>query len=44
LAEPDLSLSETWKRGNLRVVAFVQDRGTRQIRAAASISLARLAR
>ena len=43
-AEPDLSLSETWKRGNLRVVAFVQDRGTRQIRAAASISLARLAR
>jgi hypothetical protein len=42
--QPDLSLSENWKRDNLRVVAFVQDRGTRQIRAASTLSLAPIAR
>jgi len=43
-ANPDLSLPQNWKRENLHVVAFVQDHGTRQIRAASTLSLAEIAR
>ncbi len=40
----DLNLSGNWKRENLHIVAFVQDRGTKQIRAASTRSLAAIAR
>ncbi len=40
VAEPMLTLAPTWKRENLRVVVFVQERKSRRILAAASIPLA----
>jgi len=38
-AESDLSLAGNWKREHLHVVAFVQDRSTRQILGASTVSL-----
>jgi hypothetical protein len=39
-AAPDLALGNNWKRENLHAVAFVQDRSTKRILAASTISLA----
>jgi hypothetical protein len=38
-ATPDLALADNWKRENLHVVAFVQDRSTKRILAASTFSL-----
>ncbi|HXX18007.1 MAG TPA: DUF1223 domain-containing protein [Candidatus Acidoferrum sp.] len=38
-ATPDLTLAANWKRDNLRVVAFVQDRSTKRILGASTLSL-----
>jgi len=38
-AAPDLSLARNWKRENLHVVAFMQDRSTRRILGASTLSL-----
>lgn len=38
-AAPDVTLAGDWKRENLHVVAFVQDRSTRQILGASTLSL-----
>ncbi len=38
-AAPDLSLARNWKRENLHVVAFMQDRSTRRILGASMLSL-----
>ena len=38
-AAPDLSLAGNWRRENLHVVAFVQDRSTRRILGASMLSL-----
>lgn len=38
-AAPDVTLAKSWKRENLHVVAFVQDRATRQILAASTLPL-----
>lgn len=43
-AEPELNLSGNWKCESLHVVAFVQDRATKRILAASSLSLAGLAK
>jgi len=43
-AEPDVRLSGRWKSENLHVVAFVQDRATKQILAASTLSLAEIAK
>lgn len=39
-AEPVAQLAKNWKRENLRVVVFVQQRGSRHILGAAEIPLA----
>ena len=36
---PDVTLAGTWRRENLHVVAFVQDRSTRRVLAASTLSL-----
>jgi hypothetical protein len=36
---PDVTLAGTWRRENLHVVAFVQDRATRRVLAASTLSL-----
>jgi hypothetical protein len=38
-AAPDLTLAPNWKRENLHVVAFMQDRSTRRILGASTLSL-----
>jgi hypothetical protein len=38
-ATPDLALADNWKRENLHVVVFVQDRSTKRILAASTLSL-----
>lgn len=38
-ADPDLSLAEDWKLENLHVVVFAQDRSTRRVLGASTISL-----
>jgi hypothetical protein len=38
-ATPDLSLAPNWKRQNLHVVAFMQDRSTKRILGASMLSL-----
>jgi hypothetical protein len=38
--EPDAKLAKNWKRENLHVVVFVQQRGSRHILGAAEIPLA----
>ena len=38
-AQPELKIDSSWKRPNLRVIAFVQEKHTRHILAAASASL-----
>jgi hypothetical protein len=38
-AAPDLSLARNWKRENLHVVAFMQDRSTRRILGASMLCL-----
>lgn len=39
-AAPEESLAENWKRENLHIVAFVQDRSTRRVLGASTLSLA----
>jgi len=39
-AAPEESLAENWKRENLHIVAFVQDRSTRRVLGATTLSLA----
>ena len=43
-AQPDLSIADGWKRENLHVVVFVQDRGTKHILGASTLSLADIAK
>lgn len=38
-ATPDVTLAENWKRENLHVVAFVQDRSTKRVLGASTLSL-----
>jgi hypothetical protein len=38
-AAPDVTFAENWKRGNLHVVAFVQDRSTKRVLGASTLSL-----
>lgn len=39
LAAPDVTLAENWKRENLHIVAFVQDRSTKRVLGASTLSL-----
>jgi hypothetical protein len=38
-ATPNLTLAENWRKENLRVAVFVQERGTRRILAAGMLGL-----
>lgn len=43
-AAPDVPLAQNWKRENLHVVAFVQDRSTKQVLGASTLSLSEAAK